>query len=472
MGRTLYAKLWDSHLVRAEEGGEDLIYIDRQLVHEVSSPQAFRALADAGRRLRRPETHLAVADHAVPTRARSISGHSGADPVAAAQIAELETNASDFGVRYHPLDGAGHGIVHVIGPEQGFTLPGITLVCGDSHTTTHGAFGALAFGIGASECGTVMATQCLAQKRAATMRVELQGTLPAWTWAKDIALALIAQIGAQGARGFAVEYAGPTIAALDMAGRMTLCNMTIEAGSRIGLIAPDATTFAYLKGRAGAPQGADWGRAVAFWRTLSSDRDAAYDRVVTMDVSALAPQVTWGTSPDQGASVTGRVPDPDDAEPQLQAQIHRALGYMDLTPGMALTDITIDRVFIGSCTNARIEDLRMAARVASGRRVASGVRAMVVPGSAATRRQAEAEGLADIFRAAGFEWRDAGCSMCVAMNDDRLAPGERCASTSNRNFEGRQGQGGRTHLMSPASAVAAAVTGRIADVRVLMAGAD
>lgn len=468
MGHTLYDKLWDVHVVRRGEGGEDLLYIDRQLVHEVSSPQAFRALDSAGRGLRRPETHLAVADHAVPTRARD---QAPSDPVAAAQVAELEGNARDFGVRYHPLSGAGHGIVHVIGPEQGFTLPGITLVCGDSHTTTHGAFGALAFGIGASECGTVMVSQCLVQKRARNMRVVLSGTLPRWASAKDVALALIARIGADGARGFAVEYAGPALAAMDMAGRMTLCNMTIEAGSRIGLVAPDAVTFAYLQGRAGAPQGDDWQRALAYWQTLASDGDAAFDRIETLDVAALAPQATWGTSPHQGAPVTGHVPDPASAAPDEQARIARALGYMGLEPGMALADIAIDRVFIGSCTNSRIEDLREAALVVQGRSVAHGVRAMVVPGSAATKAQAEAEGLADIFRTAGFAWRDAGCSMCVAMNDDRLAPGERCASTSNRNFEGRQGQGGRTHLMSPASAAAAAVTGRIADVRTLMGDA-
>lgn len=462
MGRTLYDKLWDAHVVRSGGNGEDLLYIDRQLVHEVSSPQAFRALAEAGRGLRRPVTHLAVADHAVPTQGRD---GAPSDPVAAAQVAELEANARDFGVRYHALTGEGHGIVHVIGPEQGFTLPGITLVCGDSHTTTHGAFGALAFGIGASECGTVMASQCLVQKRAKTMRVELVGTLPAWVSAKDIALALIARIGADGARGFAVEYAGPAIAAMDMAGRMTLCNMTIEAGSRIGLVAPDAVTFAYLQGRSGAPTGEDWDRAVRHWQGLASDADAAFDRIETLDVSALEPYVTWGTSPDQGAPVSAAVPGPEIGEP---GRIVRALAYMGLEPGMKLSDIAIDRVFIGSCTNSRIEDLRIAAQVATGRKVASGLRAMVVPGSAATKAQAEAEGLADIFRAAGFEWRDAGCSMCVAMNDDRLAPGERCASTSNRNFEGRQGQGGRTHLMSPASAAAAAIAGHIVDVRAVM----
>lgn len=465
LGRTLFDKLWDSHVVRSGDTGEDLLYIDRQLVHEVSSPQAFRALREAGRGLRRSDTHLAVADHAVPTRLRD---QPVTDAVAGAQIAELETNAGDFAVRYHPLTGQGHGIVHVIGPEQGFTLPGITLVCGDSHTTTHGAFGALAFGIGASECGTVMATQCLTQRRAATMLVTLSGVLPRWVSAKDVALALIARIGAQGARGYAVEYAGEVIEAMDMAGRMTLCNMTIEAGSRIGLVAPDETTFAYLQGRHGAPRGADWDRAIAYWRSLASDADAVHDRIEPLDVGALAPHVTWGTSPDQGGPVTGRVPDPETVAPEQRAQAERALGYMGLQPGMPLTDIGIDRVFIGSCTNARIEDLRAAAQVAAGRRVASGVRAMVVPGSAATKRQAEAEGLADIFLAAGFEWRDSGCSMCVAMNDDRLAPGERCASTSNRNFEGRQGQGGRTHLMSPASAAAAAVTGHLADVLAVM----
>lgn len=466
MSRTLYDKLWDAHVVRAGDDGADLLHIDRQLVHEVSSPQAFRALRDAGRGLHRPLTHLAVADHSVPTRDRAAGI---ADPQARAQVAELEANAAAFGVELRALDGAGHGIVHVIGPEQGFTLPGMTLVCGDSHTTTHGAFGALAFGIGASECGTVMATQCLPQRRARTMLVEVEGELPCWTSAKDIALALIGRIGANGAQGHAVEYAGPTIAALDMAGRMTLCNMTIEAGSRIGLVAPDETTFAFLKGRTGAPSGAIWDRAVEYWRTLRSDADAVWDRVVRVDVSALEPQVTWGTSPDQSAGVTGSVPDPSAlADPAERARADKALAYMGLSPGTPLREVAVDRVFIGSCTNSRIEDLRAAAAVAAGRSVALGVRAMVVPGSAATKAQAEAEGLADTFLAAGFEWRDAGCSMCVAMNNDRLSPGERCASTSNRNFEGRQGAGGRTHLMSPASAAAAAITGRLADVREVM----
>ena len=466
MPRTLYDKLWDSHVLRAGESGEDLLYIDRHLVHEVSSPQAFSALRDAGRGLRRAESHLAVADHAVPTHGRA---QAIADPQARAQVAELEANVAAFGVPYRALDGAEHGIVHVIGPEQGFTLPGITLVCGDSHTTTHGAFGALAFGIGASECGTVMATQCLVQQRARTMLVRIEGVLVPPVSAKDVALALIARLGANGARGHAVEYAGPAVRAMDMAGRMTLCNMTIEAGSRVGLIAPDETTFAFLRGRALAPAAAHWDKALEYWRELASDPDARYDSSVTLDASSLEPHVTWGTSPDQALPVTGRVPDPDEVpDPAARAGVLRAIAYMGLERGMPLADIAIDRVFIGSCTNSRIEDLRAAAAVVSGRKVAGSVRAMVVPGSAATRRQAEAEGLADIFLAAGFEWREAGCSMCVAMNDDRLAPGERCASTSNRNFEGRQGPGGRTHLLSPASAAAAAVTGRLADVRGLM----
>lgn len=466
MRRTLYDKLWDSHVVRTGDDGEDLLYIDRQLIHEVSSPQAFKALEQAGRGLRRPESHLAVADHAVPTSGRRDGIH---DPRARNQIAELERNASTFRVAYRGLDDQGHGIVHVIGPEQGFTLPGITLVCGDSHTTTHGAFGALAFGIGASECGTVMATQCLPQRRARTMLVRVDGKLPIWSSAKDLALHLIATIGANGAQGYAVEYAGSTIETLDMAGRMTLCNMTIEAGSRIGLIAPDDVTFAFLKGRLGAPRAEMWERAVAQWRSLRSDADARYDKVVVIDAADLQPYVTWGTSPDQACAIDGHVPDLRHVnDPAERLKVEKALAYMGLSPGLRLSEVAIDRVFIGSCTNSRIEDLRVAAAIVKGRRVSSGVRAMVVPGSAATKALAEAEGLAEIFVSAGIEWRDAGCSMCVAMNNDRLEPGERCASTSNRNFEGRQGPGGRTHLMSPASAAAAAVTGRIADVRELM----
>lgn len=463
MPSTLYDKLWDSHVVADLPGGEALLYIDRHLVHEVSSPQAFQALRDAGRRLRRPETHLAVADHAVPTRAR---GSAIADPLAAAQVAELERNAAAFDVPYRMLDGEGQGIVHVIGPEAGFTLPGITLVCGDSHTTTHGAFGALAFGIGASECGTVMAAQCLKQTRAKTMRVELTGTLSPHVTAKDVALALIARIGGLGAAGHAVEYTGPGVAAMSMAARMTLCNMTIEAGGRIGLIAPDETTFAFLQNRPMAPQGAAWDAAVAYWRTLASDPDAVFDRTVTLDLAEIAPHVSWGTAPDDSAPVTASVPDPAMlGDPGARAKMEKALAYMGLAAGTALEAIAIDRVFIGSCTNGRIEDLRAAAAIVAGQRVASGVTAIVVPGSTATKHQAEREGLDAIFRAAGFEWRHAGCSMCVAMNDDRLAPGERCASTSNRNFEGRQGPGGRTHLMSPAMAAAAGIAGHLVDVR-------
>lgn len=465
MPRTLYDKLWDSHIVADLGDGQALLYIDRHLLHEVSSPQAFVALREAGRRLRRPETHLAVADHAVPTRARGVSI---ADPLARAQVAELEANVAQFGVPYATLDGVEQGIVHVIGPESGFTLPGTTLVCGDSHTTTHGAFGALAFGIGASEQGTVMAAQCLRQSRAKTMRVELHGRLDPTLSAKDIALALIAKIGANGAVGYAVEYTGPAIAHLAMAGRMTLCNMTIEAGSRIGLVAPDETTFAFLKGRRLAPQGADWDAAVRYWRTLPSDPDAGFDRVVELDLGAIAPQVSWGTSPNQTLPIDACVPDPASlSDPAARREAEKAIAYMGLTPGQPLEAVQITHAFIGSCTNGRIEDLRAAAAILRGRRVAPGVNAIAVPGSAATRAQAEAEGLDTVFSEAGFEWRFAGCSMCVAMNDDRLAPGDRCASTSNRNFEGRQGPGGRTHLMSPAMAAAAAVTGRLTDVRKL-----
>ena len=460
--RTLYDKLWDSHVVAEMAGGEALLYIDRHILHEVSSPQSFVALRESGRSLRRPEAHLAVADHAVPTRSRGLI----ADPQARAQVAELEANVAEFGVPYLALDGADQGIVHVIGPEQGFTLPGTTLVCGDSHTTTHGAFGALAFGIGASEQATVMATQCLRQTRAKNMKVELTGTLHSLVSAKDIALALIAQIGGNGAAGYAVEYSGPAVAAMSMAARMTLCNMTIEAGSRIGLVAPDETTFAYVEGRPMAPKGAQWHAALAHWRTLASDADAHWDKIVTLDLACLEPQASWGTSPGQTLPISASLPDPADCtDPALRRELEKALAYMGLTAGEALAGVPITHVFIGSCTNGRIEDLRAAAEIARGRKVFPGVKALVVPGSAATRAQAEAEGLDRLFREAGFEWRFAGCSMCVAMNDDRLAPGERCASTSNRNFEGRQGPGGRTHLMSPASAAASAIAGRLADVR-------
>jgi len=461
--RTLYDKLWDNHVVRELPGGEALIYIDRHLVHEVSSPQAFVALREKGIGLRRPSTHYAVADHAVPTIQR---GSTIADPLARAQVAELESNVAEFAVPYAPLVSADQGIVHVIGPQSGFTLPGVTMVCGDSHTTTHGAFGALAFGIGASECGTVMAAQCLRQKKAQTMLVEIVGAPAPGISAKDIALALIAQIGTGGAAGHAVEFAGEAVRAMDMAGRMTLCNMAIEAGSRVGLIAPDEVTYAYLEGRRFAPSGDMWNQAVASWRQLCSDPDAVYHQRVTLDLAGIAPQVSWGTAPDQTLPIGASVPDPADiSDPAERRKAEKALAYMGLAPGQPLAGLAVNHVFIGSCTNGRIEDLRAAAAVAQGGRVPAHTRAIVVPGSGETRAQAEAEGLDRIFLDAGFEWRHPGCSMCVAMNDDRLAPGDRCASTSNRNFEGRQGQGGRTHLMSPAMAAAAAVNGRITDIR-------
>lgn len=478
--RTLYAKLWDAHVVSALPDGEALLYIDRHLVHEVSSPQAFAALREAGRVLRRPETHLAVADHAVPTRAAAPGADPADgprpcdDPLARSQIAELEANAAQFAMPYAGLDGPEQGIVHVIGPETGLTLPGTTIVCGDSHTTTHGAFGALAFGIGASEQATVMATQCLRQKMARTMRVTLTGALPPGVSAKDVALAFVAMVGSDGATGHAVEFAGPAVTAMSMAARMTLCNMAIEAGSRVGLVAPDETTFAFVRGRRMAPAEAEFDRAVAYWRTLASDADAVFDREVTLDLSALVPHVSWGTSPGQTLPVGAALPDPaclgdvDGALPAAAREATRALAYMGLAAGAPIAGTPITHAFIGSCTNGRIEDLREAAAVLAGRRVDPGVTAIVVPGSAATRLAAEEEGLDNIFVSAGFEWRLPGCSMCVAMNDDRLEPGDRCASTSNRNFEGRQGPGGRTHLMSPAMVAAAAVTGRIVDARELL----
>ena len=452
---TLYDKLWSSHVVASEAGGGDLLYIDRMLLHEVSSPQAFAGLREAGRKPRRRAPHLAVADHAVPTHDR---GKPIADPQARAQVSLLETNCAAAGIDYLPLTDSRQGIVHVIGPEQGFTLPGTTLVCGDSHTATHGAFGALAFGIGSSEAECVLATQTLRQHKARTMRVTIDGALGHGVASKDLALTLIGRIGAGGAVGHAIEYSGSTVRGLSMEARMTLCNMSIEAGSRTGMVAPDDKTFAWIEGRPRAPQGAEFDRAVAYWRTLTSDSEATFDREVTIDASAVAPQVSWGTSPDQVASVAGAVP--VDADP-------KSLAYMGLSVGQPLEGLAVDHVFIGSCTNGRIEDLRVAAGIAAGRHVADGVRAMVVPGSGLVKRQGEAEGLRTIFEAAGFEWRDPGCSLCVAMNDDRLKPGERCASTSNRNFEGRQGVGARTHLMSPAMAAAAAVTGCITDVRAL-----
>jgi 3-isopropylmalate/(R)-2-methylmalate dehydratase large subunit len=467
-GRTLYQKIWDAHRVKTYEDGSSLLYIDRHIVQEVSSPQAFAGLAAEGRAVRRPHNHIAVADHAVPTQGRHLPAKEG---LAQRQITRLEENTRRFGIDYIPVPDRRHGIVHVIGPELGFTLPGMTLVCGDSHTCTHGAFGVIAFGIGSSECQCVLSTQTLRQRQQKTMRVWLDGALPFGLSVKDMVLALIARIGAAGGAGHAIEYAGPAVSALSMEARMTLCNMSIEAGSRVGMIAPDDRSFAFLESRPMAPRGAAWEAALDAWRALPSDPAAVFDRETVFDVSGLTPHVSWGTSPEESAPIDGRVPDPD-AEPDeaRRLRMRRSLAYMDLAPGTAFQDIPIDRVFIGSCTNGRIEDLRLAAAVIAGRRVANGVRAIVVPGSAGVRLQAEAEKLDRVFLDAGFEWREAGCSMCVAMNDDRLERGERCASTSNRNFEGRQGIGGRTHLMSPAMAAAAAVTGHLADVRALGSG--
>lgn len=462
IARTLYDKLWDAHVVAEDGEGRALLYIDRHLLHEVSTPQSFEGLRGAGIGVHRAATQLAVADHAVPTHDRGLPI---ADPQARAQVALLEANCDAFGIEYLRLDGPEQGIVHVIGPEQGFTIPGITLVCGDSHTATHGAFGALAFGIGASECGTVMATQALWQEKARRMRVTFTGVPPAYIGAKDLVLAMIGQIGAGGATGYAIEYAGSTVRSLSMEGRMTLCNMAIEAGSRTGLVAPDETTFAYLAGRPRVPSGAMWQSALAAWRGLASDPDALFDREVAVDAATLSPQVTFGTSPDQVIGVDQHAPDPLAFSAAERARLERALAYMDIAPGQPIAGLPIDHAFIGSCTNGRIEDLRAAAAMIGDRHVADGVRALVVPGSDAVRRQAESEGLDRVFARAGFLWRDAGCSLCVAMNDDRLPPGARCASTSNRNFEGRQGVGARTHLMSPAMAAAAALAGRITDIR-------
>ncbi|MGB8275933.1 MAG: 3-isopropylmalate dehydratase large subunit [Alphaproteobacteria bacterium] len=460
---TLFDKIWQSHLVDSQDDGPCLLYIDRHLVHEVTSPQAFEGLRAAGRKMRRPEATLAVADHNVPTTDRS---HGIADPQSRLQVQTLADNCREFGITYFPMDDVRQGIVHIVGPEQGLTQPGMTIVCGDSHTSTHGAFGALAFGIGTSEVEHVLATQTLIQRPAKNMRVNVSGPLPFGVTAKDAVLAIIGRIGTAGGTGHVIEYAGEAIRALSMAGRMTVCNMSIEAGARAGLIAPDETTFEYLKGRPLAPKAMAFEQAVAYWRTLPTDPGARFDREVTLDANAIEPQVTWGTSPEQVLPVTGRVPDPrDEKDEDKRRAMERALDYMGLKPGTRLTEIAVDAVFIGSCTNARIEDLRRAAEVAKGRKVARTVRAMVVPGSGLVKEQAEAEGLDRVFLEAGFEWREPGCSMCLAMNADKLQPGERCASTSNRNFEGRQGRGGRTHLMSPEMAAAAAVTGHIADIR-------
>jgi 3-isopropylmalate/(R)-2-methylmalate dehydratase large subunit len=463
--RTLFDKIWDSHVVQQDADGTAVLYIDRHLVHEVTSPQAFEGLRVAGRTVRRPDATIAVADHNVPTTDRTKGIDNEESRI---QVETLEANCRDFGVPYFGMSDIRQGIVHIIGPEQGMTLPGTTIVCGDSHTATHGAFAALAFGIGTSEVEHVLATQTLIQKSAKNMRITVAGATPFGVAAKDIILAIIAKIGTAGGTGHVIEYAGPAISGLSMEGRMTVCNMSIEAGARAGLVAPDETTFAYLKGRPFSPKGATWEAAVAHWRSLPSDPGARYDREVTLDAAAIVPQVTWGTSPQDVVPITGIVPNPADvSDAAKRAAMERSLGYMDLKPGTRMQDVRIDRVFIGSCTNGRIEDLRAAAAVAKGRKVAAHVAAMVVPGSGLVKHQAEEEGLDRIFREAGFEWREAGCSMCLAMNADRLAPGERCASTSNRNFEGRQGRGGRTHLVSPAMAAAAAVSGTLADVREL-----
>jgi 3-isopropylmalate/(R)-2-methylmalate dehydratase large subunit len=466
VAKTLYDKIWDSHVVDAQTDGTTILYIDRHLVHEVTSPQAFEGLRLTGRTVRQPHATLAVADHNVPTSDRS---EAIADEESRIQIETLEQNVRDFKLPYFGMNDVRQGIVHIIGPEQAFTQPGMTIVCGDSHTSTHGAFGALAFGVGTSEVEHVLATQTLQTRRSKNMRVHVTGDLPPGVTAKDLALALIAQIGTAGGTGSVIEYTGKAIRDLSMEARMTLCNMTIEAGARAGLVAPDETTFAYLKGRPYAPKGADWDQAVAYWKRLPSDADAKYDIAVTVDASKLIPYVTWGTSPEDALPITGSVPDPASAADQGKRDaIKRSLDYMGLMPGTLLAKIEVDHVFIGSCTNGRIEDLRAAAAVAKGRKVAKTVRAMVVPGSGLVKQQAEQEGLDKIFREAGFEWREPGCSMCLAMNADRLEPGERCASTSNRNFEGRQGRGGRTHLVSPAMAAAAAVTGHLTDVRDLV----
>ncbi|MBI3902029.1 MAG: 3-isopropylmalate dehydratase large subunit [Nitrosomonadales bacterium] len=461
--KTLYDKLWDSHVVRQEADGTALIYIDRHLVHEVTSPQAFEGLKLARRKPWRVQSMLAVPDHNVPTEHRS-SGI--ADPISRLQVETLDANCAEFGVTEFKMNDIRQGVVHVMGPEQGATLPGMTVVCGDSHTSTHGAFGALAHGIGTSEVEHVMATQCLVAKKSKAMLVKMEGALHAGVTAKDIALAVIGKIGTAGGTGYAIEFAGSAIRALSMEGRMTLCNMAIEAGARAGMIAVDDTTINYVKGRPYAPQAAQWEQAVAYWRTLHSDDGAKFDAVMAMDAASIKPQVTWGTSPEMVTDIDGRVPDPASAPDEVKRQDWvRALQYMGLQANTPISEIPVDKIFIGSCTNGRIEDLRAAAAVARGKHIATNVKlAMVVPGSGLVKQQAEQEGLDKIFIAAGFEWRDPGCSMCLAMNDDRLAPGERCAATSNRNFEGRQGQGGRTHLVSPAMAAAAAIAGHFVDV--------
>ena len=468
-GKTLYDKLWDEHLVHENDDGSCLIYIDRQLVHEVTSPQAFEGLRIAGRKPWRATANLATPDHNVPTTDRSAGVAGIADPVSRLQVETLDQNCVDFEIPEFTMDDIRQGIVHVVSPEQGATLPGMTLVCGDSHTSTHGALGALAHGVGTSEVEHVLATQCLIQKKSKNMRVNVDGKIPFGVTAKDIVLAIIGEIGTAGGTGYTIEFAGSAIRELSIEGRMTVCNMTIEAGARAGIVAVDDKTIEYVKGRPFSPKGEDWDKAVVAWADLHSDDDAVFDREVTLNAEDIEPQVTWGTSPEMVAPISASVPNPqDEADSVKRTGMERALEYIGLAANTPLTDIAVDKVFIGSCTNSRIEDLRSAAKVAEGRKVADNVKlAMVVPGSGLVKQQAEEEGLDKIFTAAGFEWREPGCSMCLAMNADRLEPGERCASTSNRNFEGRQGQGGRTHLVSPQMAAAAAVNGHFVDVRSL-----
>jgi 3-isopropylmalate/(R)-2-methylmalate dehydratase large subunit len=465
MPKTMFEKIWDAHIVRAASDESTILYIDRHFVHEVTSPQAFAGLREAGLKVRRPDATIAVLDHNIPT----VPGRRMLDVVdqeCSLTITTMEQNARDFGLTLFDMQDARQGIVHIIGPEQGLTLPGMTIVCGDSHTSTHGAFGALAFGIGTTEIEHVLATQCLLQQRPKAMNIRVEGTLAAGVTAKDLALAIIGQLGTNVGTGHVIEFSGSTIRSLSMEGRMTLCNMAIEAGARAGMVAPDETAFAYIAGRPYAPKGERFEQAVAAWRQLASDPDAHFDSVHEINVEGLGPQVTWGTNPGMVADINAAIPDPAQQPDVAQRKAYeRALQYMDLKPGQRITDIALNTVFIGSCTNSRLEDLRVAARYVQGKQVAPSVRALVVPGSTQVRRQAEAEGLAEIFRSAGFEWRESGCSMCIAMNGDYLSEGERCASTSNRNFEGRQGRGGRTHLVSPAMAAAAAIAGHFVDIR-------
>ena len=461
--RTLFDKIWDAHLVHSDPNAASILYIDRHLVHEVTSPQAFEGLRNTNRKVRSPERTLAVADHNIPTSNRS---EGIKDEESRIQVETLAKNASDFSVPYFNMEDIRQGIVHVIGPEQGFTQPGMTIVCGDSHTATHGAFGALAFGIGTSEVEHVLATQTLIQKPAKNMLVEVNGSLPTGVTAKDIILEIIGKIGTAGGTGYVIEYAGSTIRDLSMEGRMTICNMSIEAGARAGMIAPDEKTYEYLKGKPMSPSGDNWIKALEWWKSLPSDENAIYDKKISIDASKLVPTVTWGTSPEDTAPITGTVPDPkNEKDLAIKAKLERALSYMDLKPGQKISEIKIDTVFIGSCTNSRIEDLRAASKIVKGKKVSNEIRAMIVPGSGLVKEQAEKEGLDAIFKEAGFDWREPGCSMCLAMNADRLSPGERAASTSNRNFEGRQGRLGRTHLVSPEMAAAAAIKGYLTDVR-------